>query len=91
MLDAHKNLLRQFGILTFRNQAAIEKYTCPVFGSPCIFNICSRLSRSSTGRVSSNRLSLVGPTKVKARKSFLFTEGSPVITQLCTTNGVKHE
>ena len=35
--------------------------------------IYSRLSRSNTARGSSTGLSLVGPTKVKARKSFLFT------------------
>ena len=35
-----------------------------------------RLLRSSTARGSSTRLSLVGPTKVKACKFFLFTEGS---------------
>ena len=32
--------------------------------------------RCSTGRVSSSGLFCVRPTKVKARKSFLFTEGS---------------
>ena len=36
----------------------------------------SQLSRCSTARGSSPRLSLVGPTKVKPWKSFLFTEGS---------------
>ena len=35
------------------------------------------LSRTAKG--SSTRLSLVGPTKLKARKSFLFTEGSPEV------------
>ena len=36
----------------------------------------SWLSRCSTARGSSSGLSLGGPTKVKASKSFLFTEGS---------------
>ena len=36
----------------------------------------SQLSRCSTARGSSTGLSLVGPTKVKARKSFIFPEGS---------------
>ena len=36
----------------------------------------SRLSRCSTARGSSTRLSLVGHTKVKVCKSFLFTEDS---------------
>ena len=40
------------------------------------FRIHSRLRRCSTARVSSTELFLVGPTKVKAPKSFLFTEGS---------------
>ena len=35
----------------------------------------SRLSRCSTARGSNTGLSLVGPTKVKACKSFPFTEG----------------
>ena len=35
----------------------------------------SRLLRCGTARGSGFRLSLGGPTKVKARKSFLFTEG----------------
>ena len=34
------------------------------------------MSRSSTARGSDTGLSLVGPTKVKACKSFLFTAGS---------------
>ena len=38
--------------------------------------IYSQLSRCSTARGSSTGLSLVGPTIVKACKSFLFTEGS---------------
>ena len=38
-------------------------------------NIYSRLSRCSTGRGSDSGLSLGDPTWVKARKSFLFTEG----------------
>ena len=38
--------------------------------------IYSQLSRCSTARGSSTGLSFVGPTKVKAHKSFLFTEGS---------------
>ena len=37
--------------------------------------IHSWLLRCSTTRGPSTGLSLVGPTKVKARKSFLFTEG----------------
>ena len=41
--------------------------------------IYSRLSRCSTARGSSSRLFKVGPTKVKARKYILFTEGSPVV------------
>ena len=36
----------------------------------------SRLSRCSTTRGSNTGLFRVDPTKVKARKSFLFTEGS---------------
>ena len=36
----------------------------------------SWLSRCSTARGSSSGLSLGGPTKVKAHKFFLFTEGS---------------
>ena len=36
----------------------------------------NRLSGCNTARGSSTGLSLVGPTKVKARKSFLFTEDS---------------
>ena len=36
----------------------------------------SQLSRCSTARGSSTGLSQVGPTKVKACKSFLFTESS---------------
>ena len=36
----------------------------------------SRLSRCSTARGSDSRFSLGGPTKVKASKAFLFTEGS---------------
>ena len=40
-----------------------------------IQEINSWLSRCSTARRSSTGLSLVGRTKVKARKSFLFTEG----------------
>ena len=39
-------------------------------------NIYSRLSRCNTARGSSLVLTLSGPAKVKARKSFLFTEGS---------------
>ena len=38
--------------------------------------IHSQLLRCNTARGSSTGLSLVGPTKVKAVKSFLFTEGS---------------
>ena len=47
----------------------------------------SWLLRCSTARGSSTRLSLVGPTKVKARKSFLFTEGSN--SSLTNTNTKK--
>ena len=36
----------------------------------------SLFSKCSTARESSTELSLVGPTKVKACKSFLFSEGS---------------
>ena len=36
----------------------------------------SRLSRCSTASGSGSRISLEGFTKVKAHKSFLFTEGS---------------
>ena len=39
--------------------------------------IYSWLSRCSTARGSSTGLLLVGPGKVKACESFLFTEGSP--------------
>ena len=44
---------------------------------PCSITclIYRRLSRFSTTIGSSAGLSLVGPTKVEARKSFLFTEG----------------
>ena len=38
--------------------------------------IYSQLSRCITARGSISGLSLGGPTKVKARESFLFTEGS---------------
>ena len=41
-----------------------------------IWMIYSRLSRCSTAKGSSSRLSLWGPTKFKSHKSFLFTEGS---------------
>ena len=40
-------------------------------------NTNSWLLRCSTARGSSTGLFLVGPTKVNACKSFLFTEGSP--------------
>ena len=40
----------------------------------CIDFIYSQLSRCSTARGSSTGLSLVGPTKVKVRKSFLLAE-----------------
>ena len=36
----------------------------------------SKFLRCSTARGSNTRLSLVGPTEVKAHKSFRFTEGS---------------
>ena len=39
--------------------------------------IHNQLSRCSTARGSSSRLSLGDPTKVKAVKSFIFPEGSP--------------
>ena len=39
-------------------------------------DIYSQLWRCSTARGSNSWLSLGGPTKVKAKKSFLFTEGS---------------
>ena len=61
-------------------------YTVPFFhhlfgsfnptGFSINLHIHSRLSRSSTARGFDSRLSLGGPTKVKARKSFLFTEVS---------------
>ena len=38
-----------------------------------------RLSRCGTARGSSTGFSLVGPAKVKACKSFLFTEGTPKV------------
>ena len=38
--------------------------------------IYNQLSRSSTARGSGSVLSLGGPAKVKACKSFIFTEGS---------------
>ena len=41
-----------------------------------ICDIYSQLSRCSTASGSSTGLSLVGPTMVKASKTFLFTEGS---------------
>ena len=41
--------------------------------------IDSRLSRCSRARRSSTGLFYVGPTKVKACKSFLFTEGSHIL------------
>ena len=41
-----------------------------------ISQIHSWVSRCGTARGSISRLSLGGPTKVKARKFFLFTEGS---------------
>ena len=44
-----------------------------------IWQIYGHLSRCSTARGSSSGFSLVGPTKVKARKSFLFTEGFPEV------------
>ena len=48
----------------------------------------SRLSRSSTARESCSGLAVVGPTKVKATISFLFTEGSlkVKIKNNCYTN-----
>ena len=42
-----------------------------------------RLSRCFTAKGSSTGLSLVGPTKVKACKSFLFTEGSLKLISGC--------
>ena len=39
----------------------------------------SQLSRSSTARGSSTSLVTLGPTKVKACKSILFTEGIPEV------------
>ena len=41
-----------------------------------VVKIHSRLSRCSTARGSDSGLCLGGPTRVKAGKSFLFTEGS---------------
>ena len=41
--------------------------------------IYSWLSRHSTSRGSSTGLVPVGPTKVKAHKSILFTEGTPEV------------
>ena len=43
------------------------------------FGMFCQLSRCSTARGSSTGWSQVGPTKVKARKSFLFIEGSPEV------------
>ena len=49
----------------------------------CLYNMLSikysRLSRCNTARGSSTGLSLVGPDKVKASKSFLFPEDSPEV------------
>ena len=42
-------------------------------------SIYSQLLRSCTARGSSTGLFQGGPTKVKARKSILFTEGSPEV------------
>ena len=46
----------------------------------------SRLSRCSTALGSNIRLSLVGPTKVKAHKSSLFTEASLEVDYLSTVS-----
>ena len=48
---------------------------------PCStgLKIVSQLSRCCAARPSHNGFNLVGPTKVKARKSFLFTEKFPKI------------
>ena len=43
--------------------------------------IFSQLSRCSTARGAISGSLLGGPTKVKARKSFLFTEGSYPVTR----------
>ena len=42
-------------------------------------NTYSRLSRRSSARVSSTNLVTVGPTKVKAHKSVLYTAGTPKV------------
>ena len=44
-----------------------------------VLDIYSQLSMCSTARGSSAGLSLVGPIKIKARKSFIFTEGFPEV------------
>ena len=43
------------------------------------FQIYSQLLRHCTSRGSGTGLVPVGPTKVKARKSILFTEGTPEV------------
>ena len=43
------------------------------------FIILSWLSRHGTARGSSTRLVPLGPTKVKAHKSVLFSEGAPKV------------
>ena len=52
-----------------------SSFTWHFFLAYTIWYINSQLSRCSTARGSSSGLSLGGPSKVKARKSFLFPEG----------------
>ena len=47
--------------------------------------INSQLSRCSTARGSSSGFSQVSPTKVEARKSFLFSKSSPVLKKRILT------
>ena len=51
----------------------------------------SYLSRYSAARGSSTGLSILGLTKVKACKSFLFTEGHPEDENKCKAKVVKWE
>ena len=44
-----------------------------------LVQMCSRLSRRWTARGSSAGFPMVGPAKVVVHKSFLFTDGSPVV------------
>ena len=53
-----------------------------------LIEIHSRLSRCSTARGSNTGLFQVGPTKVKARKSFLLTEGSLKVEIITLVNNI---